>query len=77
MSDVINMDDYRVDMEEYYFCLAMCVSCTHRWFASVTNEVSLFRLECPRCGAQNSFAIPLPEYYSRAIIERMSEGESE
>lgn len=61
-NDVINLDEYRP--KEYLFCaLAMCMACLHRWVAGVPAETSLFKLECPTCGEQDSFASVLPSEY--------------
>jgi hypothetical protein len=37
--------------------------CLHRWIGTVMANTSLFKLECPKCGAQNSFASFLPLDY--------------
>lgn len=59
---VYNMDDYRAG--EYLFAaLAMCLDCDKRWVAGVPKETSLFKLECPNCHEQNSFASILPSEY--------------
>jgi hypothetical protein len=65
-----NLDDYRQD--EYLFtALAMCLECQKRWVAGVPKETSLFRLECPECHKQNSFASILPsEYLSEFGVEK-------
>lgn len=74
VSKVINLDDFRSG--EYLFAaLAVCMSekwsafgeykgmCLHRWVAGVPKETSLFRLECPSCKCQDSFASILPSEY--------------
>ncbi len=59
---VINMDDRRP--KEYLFAaLAICLSCQHRWVAGVPKNTSLFKLECPKCHVQDSFASVLPSEY--------------
>jgi hypothetical protein len=55
--DVINLDDRR----PYISWFALCLECKHRWIASVLIKTSIFKLECPECGAQNSFASVIPE----------------
>lgn len=37
--------------------------CGHRWIGTVIAETSLFSLECPACGSQNSFVSFLPQDY--------------
>lgn len=37
--------------------------CGHRWIGTVVSKTSLFKLECPKCGAQNSFASFIPHDY--------------
>lgn len=69
MSDKIaNLDDYRKD--QLFAALAICLEllpnhgyCMYRWVAGVPKGTSLFKLECPRCGCQNSFASILPSEY--------------
>lgn len=59
---VVELDDFRT--KEYLFCaLAMCMSCLHRWVAGIPAETSLFGLECPLCGEEDSFASVLPSEY--------------
>lgn len=61
---IFNLDDYRKGA--YLFTvLAMCCAhpCNFRWVAGVPKETSLFRLECPNCHAQDSFASILPGEY--------------
>lgn len=41
--------------------LAMCIPCKYRWIASFDFETTnIIQLECPRCGAQDSFVSILP-----------------
>lgn len=72
MSEVTSLDDKR----PHYAVMAMCLqaSCQHRWFATVLARTSLFKLECPKCGAQNSFASFLPQDY---LEEHASEKKEE
>lgn len=71
---VFDIDDYRKG--EYLFAaLAICMSekwdafgvyqgmCGQRWIVGVTKETSLFKLECPSCHVQDSFASILPSEY--------------
>jgi hypothetical protein len=46
-----------------YAVAAMCLICNRRWLGKVTPTTSLFKLECPDCGAQDSFASMLPDEY--------------
>lgn len=59
MSDVIDINSKKA----HYPILAMCIACKHRWIGIVVAATSLFRLECPTCGAQDSFASFLPIDY--------------
>lgn len=56
------LDDYR-EGEYLFAALAMCLSCQKRWVAGVPAETSLFKLECPACHVQDSFASILPSEY--------------
>lgn len=59
----------------HFNVLAMCVStkfddvhfdtetCGYRWIGTVISGTSLFGLECPKCGRQNSFASFIPDDY--------------
>lgn len=61
MSNVIEMDPRA---NEPHFVLAvLCVPCSHRWIGVTHHTTSLFKLECPSCGAQESFASILPPEY--------------
>lgn len=61
MSDVV---DININKRIYLFAaLAMCLSCQYRWVAGVPKDTSLFKLECPSCHEQNSFASVLPSEY--------------
>lgn len=69
MSDdnIIDLDDHRAGC--YYSFWAMCLPCSHRWIAIVTIEVSIFKLTCPKCEAQESFASPIPQNYTEHLNE--------
>lgn len=41
--------------------------CLHRWIGTVMAQTSLFKLECPVCGAQNSFASFIPHDYLELV----------
>lgn len=82
MSEIYDIEDYR-EGEFLFAALAMCMNveyddiefdtstCGYRWVAGVPKDTSLFKLECPRCGAQNSFASVLPsEYLSEFGVEK-------
>lgn len=82
MREPIDLDDYRPT--PYLFAaLAICMSekwdglgeyqgiCGHRWVAGIPKDTSLFKLECPSCHEQNSFASILPnEYLSDFGVEK-------
>ena len=71
MSKIIDMDEYRGGTENWYMGFALCVSCFHRWMASVTVNVNLTRLECPQCHKQTSFFSFLSPEYAKEFIERV------
>lgn len=48
----------------HFNVLAMCLPCGHRWIGTVIAKTSLFKLECPSCGAFDSFASFIPPDYS-------------
>lgn len=56
--------------EKYFSVLAMCTFCFQKWFASVLPETSLFKLECPKCHRQNSFASFIPDEYLKEWNEK-------
>jgi hypothetical protein len=67
VSDVIDLDDFR---KVYLFsALALCLSCQKRWTAGVPKDTSLFKLECPDCHDQNSFASILPSEYLEEFLK--------
>lgn len=51
------------DLKPHFNGLAMCVACKKRWIATVVKDTSLFKLECPECGDQDSFFSFLPDEY--------------
>lgn len=65
----------------HFNVLAMCVSeeyddvtfdtrvCGHRWIGTVVARTSLFKLECPKCGQQDSFASFIPGDYLEEFKE--------
>lgn len=52
----------------HFNIMALCLSCSHRWIGLVVARTSLFQLECPRCGAQNSFATFIPDEYLEELV---------
>lgn len=50
-------------MTQHFNVIIMCLPCSHRWVGMVECQTSLFRLECPDCGAQDSFASFIPDEY--------------
>lgn len=75
MSDgkIIDLDERRGAF--LYTVMVLCLTCDHRWIGGVPIETSLFKLECPQCGAQNSFASFVPEDYQEHLME-WSEGKN-
>lgn len=74
MSEVIHLDD----LKPHFNVLALCLACGpenteykhhQRWIATVTARTSLFALECPRCGEQDSFAAFIPHEYTEAMLK--------
>lgn len=53
----------------WFTIIAMCVECKFRWIGSVEASTSLFKLECPNCHMQDSFASFIPQEYSDALPE--------
>lgn len=58
--------DKRRDKEQHFNVLAICLPCSHRWIGVVHFETPLFKLECPSCGAQESFASIVPKEFLEA-----------
>lgn len=75
MTGPIDLDKKREEREDakpkYIFtAMAICLAesdlgmpCFYRWIAGVEPMTSLFRLECPQCHAQDSFAAVVPSEY--------------
>ena len=59
-------EEKRKDNEPHFNVWAMCLPCSHRWIGVVHFSTSLFKLECPSCGAQESFASIIPGEYLEA-----------
>lgn len=61
----INLDDHRPHIVAKALCLNMVwradflVPCFKQWIATCPAETPLTKLECPECGAQNSFAVEI------------------
>jgi hypothetical protein len=55
------------DHEPHFNYWVLCVAknhgkpCLHRWVATCHWETPLFKLQCPRCERQSSFAVPIPQ----------------
>jgi len=58
-----------IDPDVSFNVLAMCLKCKHRWVGNVMPETSLFKLECPKCGKQDSFASFMPADYEEAVSQ--------
>lgn len=73
MSKVIDLTEARAvraaekHQGPYWNVNALCLECFHRWIGGVLAETSLFQLQCPRCGAFNSFASFIPDDYLHAV----------
>ena len=68
MGDVINLDDHRKPPVTHTV-FALCVKCMTRWCAHVEIGAALFRLECPTCGAHDSF----PSFISSEYLEKLNQ----
>lgn len=66
MSNIVDLDSRRPP-EKYWVVIAMCMPCGARWVGTVPILQSLFTLECPSCGAKDSFASFIPKDYSEAM----------
>lgn len=54
----------------YFNVIALCLLCRHKWIGMVEVETSLFTLQCPACGTQDSFASFLPDDYLEEFSDR-------
>lgn len=63
VSEVIDINENKPHIVAKALCLgdrgAEFVPCFQQWIATCTENTNLTRLECPRCGAQNSFAVEI------------------
>lgn len=50
--------------EPQFGVIAMCMACKHKWIGLVMAKTSLFKLECPACKEQDSFASFIPPEYA-------------
>ena len=57
MGDVIDISSN----DPHYKAFALCIQCSSRWIAIVHFKTSIFNLECPQCGEQDSFGSIIPE----------------
>lgn len=60
----MSLKEIEDDGEEYCNLFALCLSCWHRWIATVESRTSVFKLECPKCKALDSFASFIPVDYT-------------
>jgi transcription elongation factor Elf1 len=60
------------DYDSYFNWWVLCLSCLHRYVATVPASAPIFALECPRCGDCKSFPSHVPKDWSDARIERES-----
>jgi hypothetical protein len=68
MGDVINLDDHRKPPETHTV-FSLCCKCMARWAAHVEIGCALFKLECPNCGAHDSF----PSFISAEYLEKLNQ----
>lgn len=65
MENIANIDDHRPHIVAKALCLNMVcggfhpMPCLTQWIATCPAETPLTKLECPECGAQNSFAVEI------------------
>lgn len=59
--------------EGQYVVAALCVNCTHRWVSVVLHNMNLFKLTCPRCGAQESFPSLFPREMVKSFLDNNDE----
>ncbi len=45
----------------WHAMLTLCHLCSYQWAAVFPAGIDAARLECPRCGAQNSMPLPADE----------------
>jgi len=57
--NITHIDEYKT----HYAIIILCLACRFRWFGTVAQNTSLFKLECPQCREQDSFASFLPDEY--------------
>lgn len=61
--NLTRLDDMRPCINAKALCLNMVykhnatMPCFKQWIATCPEETNLTKLECPECGAQNSFAV--------------------
>lgn len=65
MNNVTTIDPLGAD--PHFNVFAMCTKCTHRWIGTVHYKTSLFKLECPQCHQQESFASIIPIDYASSF----------
>jgi transcription elongation factor Elf1 len=56
--------------DEWFNAFALCMLCNHRWVATVEISVSIFKLQCPSCGGQESFGSIVPDEYMKAMTRK-------
>ena len=57
------------DPTPHFDCACMCLGCNFRWLGMVPITAPLFKLQCPQCLIQDSFAVPLPMDYVQSLME--------
>lgn len=69
MGTVTSLEERRNRDKPHFVVMALCCSCLYRWIGTVVAQVSLFKLECPVCGDQNSFGSIVTKEYAEALSE--------
>ena len=64
-----NVIDIRDRQGAWFNVMALCLGCKHKWIGTVECRTSLFKLECPKCGAFDSFASFIPDQWIDSVAE--------
>lgn len=67
MGKVIDITDRLDDEGQWFNFFMMCLKCKHKWVGSLHVSVSVFKCQCPRCKATDSFGSWIPDEYSEAV----------
>lgn len=70
MSNIFDLEDYKYKKTKTYVVFSLCMNCFCRWIGHVKIDTSLFKLECPKCGVQDSFASFVPDSYLEDLEDR-------